>query len=77
MGGGYMKIPKKIDRLLQRRTRLAEDWMAVIDEIDTWIEKNGGNLSDSDVNDGVLSGAMIYFESANAEEIVRRYIEKI
>lgn len=65
-----MKIPKYIDRLLERRTRLAEQLTEVSSKLDDWLEKNGMPLG----NDYTLTGCMIYCEPAAAERCVREDI---
>lgn len=62
-----MKIPKYIDRLLKRRTKLAEQLAMVSSELDEWLEKNGIPTG----NDYTLTGCMIYCEPYNAEGCVR------
>lgn len=69
-----MKIPKKIQKLLERRERLALDLMEVTSKIDSWLELNGADLTDSDLTDSTLSGCMIYCEPANARINVEDYI---
>lgn len=36
-----MKLPKRIDKLIDRRTRLAEDLNSVDLELTEWLEKKG------------------------------------
>ena len=62
-----MKIPKYIDRLLKKRTKLAEQLNSVSTELDEWLEKNGILVG----NDYTLTGYMIYCEPAGAEQCVR------
>ena len=52
-----MKIPKYIDRLLKRRTKLAEQLNSVSTELDEWLEKNGIPTG----NDYTRTGCMIYW----------------
>lgn len=70
-----MKIPKKIDKLLDR-AKLALELMCVNHELDSWLESKGGDLTDPEITDSTVSGCMIYCEPHNANEQVRRYIEK-
>lgn len=70
-----MEIPKKIQRLLDRRERLAMDLMCVTSELDSWLIKNGADLTDSDLTDSTLTGCMIYCEPANAKSNVEDYIK--
>lgn len=60
-----MKIPKKIIKLLDRREKLAMNLINATTEIDRWLVNHGADLNDCDLNDGVLTGCMIYCESGN------------
>lgn len=62
-----MKIPKYIDSLLKRRTKLAEQLNSVSAELDEWLENNVIPTS----NDYTLTGCMIYCEPVTAEGLVR------
>ena len=62
-----MKIPKYIDRLLKRRTRLAEQLAEVSSELDEWLVKNEIPIG----NDYTTTGCMIYCEPYTAEHLVR------
>ena len=70
-----MEIPKKIQKLLDRRERLAIDLMSVTNELDTWLEKNGADLTDSEITDSTVTGCMIYCEPGNAKSNVEDYIK--
>lgn len=70
-----MEIPKKIQKLLDRREKLALDLMAVTSKVDSWLETNGADLTDSDLTDSTLSGCMIYCEPGNARINVEDYIK--
>lgn len=70
-----MKIPKKIQKLLDRRAQLATDLISVNNQLDSWLEKHGANLTDSDIADSILSGCMIYCEPGNAKINVEDYIK--
>lgn len=70
-----MEIPKKIQKLLDRRERLAMDLISTTNELDSWLEKNGADLTDSELTDSTLSGCMIYCEPANAKSNVEDYIK--
>ena len=65
-----MKIPKYIDRLLERRTKLAEQLNFVSTELDEWLENNGIPTG----NDYTRTGCMIYCEPYTAEGRVREAI---
>lgn len=69
-----MEIPKRIQKLLERRERLAMDLMSVTVEVDSWLEKNGADLTDSELEASTLSGCMIYCEPGNARINVEEYI---
>lgn len=62
-----MKIPKHIDSLLKRRTRLAEQLAMASAELDEWLEKNEIPTG----NDYTRTGCMIYCEPYTAEGRVR------
>ncbi len=70
-----MKIPKKIEKILDKRAKLALELMAVNSELDNWLESKGANLMDADIKDAVQTGCMIYAEPWTAKEIVQEYIE--
>ena len=40
-----MKIPQKIQKLLDRRERLAMELMAACATLDSWLEENGADLT--------------------------------
>lgn len=70
-----MEIPKKIQRLIDRREKLAMNLINVSNELDEWLEKNGADFMDSDLADSTLTGCMIYCEPQNAKSNVENYIE--
>ena len=71
-----MKIPPKVQTLLDRRERLAYQLSEACCELDTWLEKNGADLTDADLCDSTITGCMIYYEPDNAKTNVMNYIEK-
>lgn len=71
-----MTIPKKIDKLLTKRYELAMDLFCVEKELDDWILEMGGDLTDKDVEESLVSGIYIYQEPSTAEANVRKYIEE-
>lgn len=71
-----MEIPKRIQKLLDRRERLAMDLLSVEKEVDSWLEKNGADLTDPEITDSTLTGCMIYCEPGNAKSSVEEYIKK-
>ena len=70
-----MKIPKKIENMLNKKEKLAMKLISVSSELDKWLESKGVDLTDTDINDAVLSGCMIYAEPWTAKRIVQEYIE--
>ena len=70
-----MNIPKKIEKLLDKREKLAMELLSVNKELDDWLENKGADLTDASICDGVLSGCMIYCEPWTAKMIVRDYIK--
>lgn len=57
-----MEIPKKIERLLEQRVKLAERLQKLNWELEEWIESHGRDLTDSDLMEGVLTHASIFEE---------------
>nr|DAQ38797.1 MAG TPA: hypothetical protein [Caudoviricetes sp.] len=70
-----MKIPKRVQNLLDRREKLAMNLMSVSSELDTWLEKNGADFMDSDLVNSTLTGCMIYCEPGNAKSNIEDYIK--
>lgn len=70
-----MEIPKKVQKLLDKREKLALDLMEVTNKVDSWLEANGADLTDSDLTDSTLTGCMIYCEPGNARINVEDYIK--
>ena len=70
-----MKVPKKIEKILDRRAKIAMELMYLNTELDKWLESKGTDLTDEKINDAVLTGCMIYAEPWTANRIVRDYIE--
>ena len=64
-----MKIPKKVQRLIDRREKLAKNL------IDVCNEKNGADFNDSDLVDSTVTGCRIYCEPENAKSDVEDYIK--
>ena len=67
-----MKIPKYIDKLIERRMNLAIELQATSAQLDNWLEKNGFDLSE--MSDYTISGCLIYCEPHVAARDVRRDI---
>lgn len=61
--------------MLNKKEKLAMKLISVSSELDKWLESKGVDLTDTDINDAVLSGCMIYAEPWTAKRIVQEYIE--
>lgn len=70
-----MKIPKKIQNLIEKREKLALKLMDVTSRLDSWLEENGADLTDSDLKDSTISGCMIYSDPGSARINVEDYIK--
>lgn len=69
-----MELPKKIQKLLDKRMDLAIDLIDVTSQLDSWLEENGADFTDSDITDSTLTGCMIYVEPGTAKRNVENYI---
>ena len=67
-----MKIPKYIDTLLKRRTKLAKELDDVCFALDTWLDKNDIEPDSSCYHTGVET----YINPDSSEKEVRRAIQK-
>ena len=65
-----MKIPKYVERLIDRRTRLAWELIKVSSELDGWLEKNDIPTG----TDYTMTGCMLYCEPSTAGDLVKRDI---
>lgn len=65
-----MKIPKYIERLIDRRTKLAWELIKVGSKLDEWLEKNDIPVG----TDYTMTGCMIYCEPSTAGELVKQDI---
>lgn len=70
-----MLIPKKIEKMLAKREKLAIELMTIERELDDWLEKKGADLNDPDLTEGVITSCLIYAEPWVAKQIVESYIE--
>ena len=70
-----MKIPKRIQKILDRREKIAFDLIHLERELDDWLESKGVDLGDPDISDAVLSDCMIYTEPDSAKSQVEDYIK--
>lgn len=71
-----MKIPKNIQKLIDKREQLAIDLMDTESKLDQWLEKNGADFNDPDLTDCTITGCMIYAEPWTAKELVMNYIRE-
>lgn len=67
-----MKIPKYVDKLIERRMKLAYELMDVSSQLDTWLENTGFDLSE--LSDYTRTGCMIYCEPDAAASNLRQDI---
>lgn len=67
-----MRISKKMDKLLQRRTKLAKQLDEVCYEIDTWLDAHGVEPDTACCHTGVET----YVNPDASERKVRRAIEQ-
>ena len=65
-----MKIPKYVERIIERRERLAWKLIAASCDLDEWLEKNGIQTG----TDYTTTGYMIYCEPHTAAKCVREDI---
>lgn len=70
-----MEIPKKIQKLLDKRENLAEKLIIVSADLDTLLEKNGADFNDPDLMDSTSSGCRIYYEPTGVKVDVEAYIK--
>ena len=69
-----MKIPKRIDTLIDKRLLLAERLNSIDIEICEWMESKGMDLSD--MGDFTRTGCMIYCEPVEAANCLINAIEE-
>lgn len=70
-----MKVPKKIIKLLDARSKKAIEIMSIENNIDEWLIKHGANMDDVQLESSTVSGCMIYQEPYIARQNVIDYIE--
>ena len=68
-----MKIPKYIDKLIDRRCKLAEELNKVDCLLTEWCEQNGIDT----YTDFLCTGVLIYSEPSNAAWHTREYIQNL
>lgn len=71
-GVKIMNIPKYVDKLIEKRMKLALELINVSSQLDDWLEKNEFDLIE--MSDYTLTGCMIYCEPGAAASNVRRDI---
>lgn len=71
-----MKIPKKIQVLLDRRERLADKLAETCSELDGWLSAQGMDTESYPLCDAISTGCMIYCEPLAAKQIVEEYIKE-
>ena len=67
-----MRIPKYVQKMIDRRRKLADELNKVSVELDEWLEKNGFNV----YTDYTCTGILIYTEPGTARNNVMRDILK-
>lgn len=67
-----MKIPKYVDKLIERRMKLALELMDVSSQLDRWLENNNFDLTKMSAY--TVTGCMIYCEPDIAAYNVRQDI---
>lgn len=70
-----MVIPKKIEKLLDKRAKIAIELMDLNAKLDQWLESKGADFTDTDICDSVTTGCMIYAEPYAASSNVKEYIK--
>lgn len=66
-----MEIPKYIDDLLEKKAKLAMEFMSVDSEICQWIEKNNVTVSPDDIATGCISICEPHTSIENIRECIR------
>ena len=69
-----MKIPQRIEKLLERREKLAFHLQDVEVQLTDWLTEKGADFLNTDICDSTISGCMIYVEPTTAKQNVRQYI---
>lgn len=69
-----MRIPKYIEKLLNRREKLAYQLNDCSIKIDKFLQDNGADLLDPSICDSTATGCMIYCEPTSAKNSVITYI---
>lgn len=70
-----MVIPKKIEKLLDKRAEIAIELMDLNAKLDQWLKSKGADFTDTDIRDSVTTGCMIYVEPYTANSNIKEYIK--
>ena len=66
-----MKIPKYVEKLIDRRARLAGALMEVCWELDEWLDKNGVEAEMEDTHGGVEIYTTPYDSAKRIRQVIR------
>lgn len=67
-----MKIPKYVEKLIERRAKLADDLNSVDNQLTSWLEKN--NLLDKVEEYDVMTGCEMYVNPYASADRIREVI---
>ena len=67
-----MKIPKYVEKLIERRAKLADDLNSVDNQLTSWLEKNG--LLDKVEEYDVMTGCEMYVNPYASADRIREAI---
>lgn len=67
-----MKIPKYVEKLIERRAKLADDLNSVDNQLTSWLEKNG--LLDKVEEYDVMTGCEMYVNPYTSADRIREAI---
>lgn len=67
-----MKIPKYVEKLIERRAKLASDLNSVDNQLTSWLEKN--NLLDKVEEYDVMTGCEMYVNPYASADRIREVI---
>lgn len=68
----YMKIPKKIEKLIERRAKLAEELNHADNELVAWLDKKG--LTDKVEEYDIMTGCEMYVNPYASADRIRAVI---
>lgn len=69
-----MKVPKYVEKMIQKRLTLAVKLDDACDELEKWLEEHGADLDDELMED-THGGVEIYINPHESAERIREYIE--